>query len=127
MHNWTVALDRWWSDASPRQLFWKMFLSAGLAGSVLAFLALQLSGPQPGTHFASLFCGFLGLLSGTVSVSGGAMLLVNSIGTPSQMSAMWSKFLASFLPWSRKTLQPSFPEPVLFGKSQPSDSSPRPS
>lgn len=105
MLNWNRALDLWWSNNFSQPLCWKIFVSAGLAGCILFVLGLQMSVPGPGSHFASVICGCLGLLLCAVSLGCGASLLIYSTNPgQSQIMVKWSRLFASFLRWLRQPI-----------------------
>jgi len=104
MLRWNRVFDRWWSKHFSWQLWWKSFISAGLAGSVLFVLALHMSVPGPIAHFARFICGYLGLVFCAVSLGCGVWVLIDSIRTQSHIFAKWSKLFASFLNWFRQPI-----------------------
>lgn|GEM_PF-790204 len=101
---WNHVFGRWSSKHFSWQLWWKTIISAGLAGSGLFALALNMSAPGPIIHFARFICGYLGLVFCAVSLGCGVRVLIDSIRTQSHIFAKWSKLLASFLDWFRQPI-----------------------
>jgi hypothetical protein len=102
MLNWNRALDLWWFKNSSRQMFWKTFVFAGLAGSILFVPSLQMSASEPGRYFARVICGCLGFVFCAVSLGCGTSLLIYSTTTQSQIVERWSKLFVSILRWLRQ-------------------------
>ena len=104
MLNWNHALDFWWSKNFSLQLCWKPLVFAGLAESILFVLSLQMSVSGPGSYFARVICGYLGLLLCAVSLGCGTSLLIYSTSSQSQIVASWGKLLVSTLRWLRQPI-----------------------
>ncbi len=104
MLSWNRVFDRCWSKDFSWQLWWKIIISAGLAGGVLFVLALHMTVPGPITHFARFICGYLGLLFCAVSLGCGMRVLIESLRTQSHTFARRSNFLSSFLDWFRQPM-----------------------
>ena len=99
MHDWSCALELWWSNNFSKRLSYKIIASTGLAGSILFLLALQIGVSEPVSVFIRVICGFLGLALIAVSLGCGAWLLGDSTMMQAQIVPYWSKLLASFLRW----------------------------
>jgi hypothetical protein len=102
MHHWNCALDLWWSNHFSEQLCYKMILWAGLAGSILFLLAVQIGVSEPLSLFIRVICGFLGLVLGAVSLGCGAWLLAESPAMQTRIIPYGSNSLASVVRWLRQ-------------------------
>lgn len=100
-HNWNRFVNHWLSRTLSVPLSWKSVLSAGLAGSILFVLALEISAQGTGSHFARFFLGYWGVLFCAASLGCGMARLLNSTGTRSQFISRWLKLVASVLRWLR--------------------------
>ena len=106
MHDWSCALELWWSNNFSKRLSYKIIASTGLTGSILFLLALQIGVSEPVSVFIRVICGFLGLALIAVSLGCGAWLLGDSTMMQAQIVPYWSKLSASFLRWLRQPIVP---------------------
>ena len=104
MHRWNRGFDRWWNRHFSWQLWWRIIIYAGMAGSIQFALALRMHAAGAITHVVRFLSGYMGLLFLAVAVGCGVWMLIDSVKTQPHIFAKWSKLLASFVDWFRQPI-----------------------
>jgi len=104
IQDWTSFLDGWWRNQFSKELCYKAALSAGLAGTILFLLAMQVGLTHPIGFFVRVICGFLGLVLCAISLGCVAWLLGDSAKMQTEILPYCSRVSTSFLRSLHKTI-----------------------